>query len=235
MANIEKNIIITPNIGSSTDDPKIVFSAANTTTNAANIIVRAYSTSNGTLSIEGGVGQLFSVTNTFTGTIFSVNDVSGIPSIEVLDTGQIKMAQYSGNVSIFSTLNISSNTIQNGVINNRTISRNLAKGTVMANLENLSATVNAAGYPLVNTVTGNMDVFWSWKQMKSGTAVTGGTYTGSTMTTTPLSIGIPVAIGSGGDTVEVNLYEQSGINFYRIYYYQMLTGTNSTIIIEKIA
>jgi hypothetical protein len=114
MANIEKNIIITPNIGSSTDDPKIVFSAANTTTNAANITIRSYPTSNGTLSIEGGVGQLFSVTNTFTGTIFSVNDVSGIPSIEVLDTGQIKMAQYSGNVSILSTT--ASNSNANGAL-----------------------------------------------------------------------------------------------------------------------
>jgi hypothetical protein len=34
------------------------------------------------------------------GTIFSVNDISGIPSIEVLDTGLVKLAQYSGNVSI---------------------------------------------------------------------------------------------------------------------------------------
>ena len=30
--------------------------------------------------------------------IFSVNDVSGIPSVEVLDTGLVKLAQYSGNV-----------------------------------------------------------------------------------------------------------------------------------------
>jgi hypothetical protein len=34
------------------------------------------------------------------GTIFSVNDVSGIPSIEVLDTGLIKLAQYTGQVAI---------------------------------------------------------------------------------------------------------------------------------------
>ena len=135
----------------------------------------------------------------------------------------------TGNVKIFA------NTVQNGVTTNRTISRNLAKGTVMANLENLSVTVNAAGYPLVSTVTGNMDVFWSWKQIKSGTSMTGGVFTGTTMTTTPLSIGVPGAIGSGGDTVEVNLYEQTGINFYRIYYYQMLTSGNASIIIEKIA
>lgn len=33
-----------------------------------------------------------------TGTIFSANDISGIPSIEVLDTGLIKLGQYGGNV-----------------------------------------------------------------------------------------------------------------------------------------
>jgi hypothetical protein len=50
--------------------------------------------------VAGTAGQLFSVSDSFTGTIFSVNDVSGIPSIEVLDTGLVKMAQYSGQVAI---------------------------------------------------------------------------------------------------------------------------------------
>ena len=103
MANSDKNLIITPNIGSSTDDPKIVFSGANSTVSAQNITARVYPTSNGTLSFEGTSGQLFSITNSLTGTIFSVNDVSGIPSIAVQDTGLISMAPYSGNVSIGST------------------------------------------------------------------------------------------------------------------------------------
>ena len=96
----DKNILITPNIGSSTDDPKIVFSGADATTGAQNITLKAYPTSNGTLSFEGSAGQLFSITNSLTGTIYSVNDVSGIPSIEVLDTGLIKLAPYNGLVSI---------------------------------------------------------------------------------------------------------------------------------------
>ena len=52
------------------------------------------------LSISGNAGQLFSITDSFTGTIFSANDGSGVPSIEVLDTGLVKLAQYSGNVLI---------------------------------------------------------------------------------------------------------------------------------------
>jgi len=97
MALIDKNIIITPNIGAASD-PKIVFSGADAATAAQNITLTAYPTNGGTLSFDGSTGQLFSVTNSMSGTIFSANDVSGIPSIEVIDTGLVKIAQYSGNV-----------------------------------------------------------------------------------------------------------------------------------------
>jgi hypothetical protein len=99
MALSDKNIVITPNIGQSAD-PTIVFSGADSTTSAQNIALSVYPASNGTLSFDGSAGQLFSITNSLTGSIFSVNDISGIPSIEVLDTGTIKFAQYSGNVGI---------------------------------------------------------------------------------------------------------------------------------------
>lgn len=100
MANSDKQILITPNKGSTTDDPKIVFSGADGSTGPLDITVKVYPTNNGTLSFEGSAGQLFSVTNSLTGTIFSVNDISGIPSIEVIDDGTVKLAQYSGNVLV---------------------------------------------------------------------------------------------------------------------------------------
>ena len=99
MAHSDKNIVITPNIGSTTADPQIVFSGANASLGPQNITLRTYATSNGTLSFEGSAGQLFSITNSMSGSIFSVNDVSGVPSIEVLDSGIIKLAEYSGFVS----------------------------------------------------------------------------------------------------------------------------------------
>lgn len=98
MANTDKNIVITPNIGSSTADPKVVFSGADASTAAQSITLNVYPTNGGTLSFEGSAGQLFSIANSMSGTIFSANDVSGIPSIEVLDSGVIKLGQYSGNV-----------------------------------------------------------------------------------------------------------------------------------------
>ena len=50
----------------------------------------------GTLTFEGSAGQLLAITDSFSGTIFSANDISGIPSIEVLDSGLVKLAQYGG-------------------------------------------------------------------------------------------------------------------------------------------
>jgi hypothetical protein len=56
---------------------------------------------NGTLSFEASAGQLFSITNNLTtGSIFSVNDVSGIPSIDVDANGTVELAPFGGNVGI---------------------------------------------------------------------------------------------------------------------------------------
>ena len=99
MANTYKNIVVTPSRNSNSDDPKITFSGANTTANT-DITLRMYPTSNGTLSFEGSAGQLFSINNDLTGTIYSVNDVSGIPSLAVYANGQVDVARFSGNTFI---------------------------------------------------------------------------------------------------------------------------------------
>lgn len=103
MAYTDQNIVIVPGIGSSTDVPKIIFTASNTTTTAT-ITLRAYPTQGGQLSFEGSAGQLFSINNSLVGTIFSVNDISGIPSIAVQDTGLIQLAPYQGYVQIANTV-----------------------------------------------------------------------------------------------------------------------------------
>lgn len=54
----------------------------------------------GALSFSGSAGQLFSITDSLTGTIFGVNDISGVPSIEVDDDGTIRFAEFDGNVLI---------------------------------------------------------------------------------------------------------------------------------------
>jgi hypothetical protein len=94
MANSDKNILITPNTGSTTLNPTIRFTGANNTP------VTLRTLDNGTVSFEGTAGQLFSISDGLSGTIFSVNDISGIPSIEVLDTGLVKINQYNGSTTI---------------------------------------------------------------------------------------------------------------------------------------
>ena len=106
MANSDKDILITPNIGSSTDDPKIEFKGANSSLGPQTITAKVYPTNSGTLSFEGSAGQLFSITNNLTsGSIFSVNDVSGVPSIDVDANGTIEFAPFGGTVLINTTAN----------------------------------------------------------------------------------------------------------------------------------
>jgi hypothetical protein len=70
-------------------------------TTSTHITQKPYTINNGTLSWEGSAGQLFSITNNLTsGSIFSVNDVSGIPSIDVDANGTILFAPYGGNIGV---------------------------------------------------------------------------------------------------------------------------------------
>ena len=98
MATSYKNILITPNIGN-TSDPKIAFSGGNTSANT-DITLYVYPDSNGTISFEGNAGQLFSITNDLSNNLFGVNDVSGIPYIEVYANGFVSVAPFGGNVTI---------------------------------------------------------------------------------------------------------------------------------------
>jgi len=101
MANSDKDILITPNTGSSSADPKIEYVGADSSGNDTITVETLYDGTKATLSFEGSAGQLFSIVNDLTSNpIFSVNDVSGIPSIEVDSDGEIRLAEFSGNVGI---------------------------------------------------------------------------------------------------------------------------------------
>lgn len=140
MANSDKNLVITPNVGSSTGDPTITFSGADSSLGAQSLQARIYPTGNGTLSFEGSAGQLFSVTNSLTGTIYSVNDVSGLPSIEVFDTGVVRLARYSGRVIIGNITDNGTDTLQ------------FATGTSIS-LPNINSSGNVTATRFISTAT----------------------------------------------------------------------------------
>ena len=109
MANSDKNILITPNVSAATGTyPSIKFTGANNTPINLNVL------DDGTTSFTATSGQLFSISDVMTGSIFSVNDISGVPSMEVLDTGLVKINQYSG-----STVFGGSTAIQSGTVNSK--------------------------------------------------------------------------------------------------------------------
>jgi hypothetical protein len=96
MADSDKNILITPNRGQ-VAQPSVVFTGQGNDP----IVARVLDGVPGALSFEGSAGQLFSITNNLTtGSIFSVNDVSGIPSIDVNADGTVSIAAFGGNVGI---------------------------------------------------------------------------------------------------------------------------------------
>jgi hypothetical protein len=98
MANSDKNILITPSTSSATGIyPSIKMTGSGNTPITLSVL------DDNSLSFSGSAGQLFSISNSLTGSIFSVNDISGIPSIEVIDSGLIKLNQYSGQIVIGSS------------------------------------------------------------------------------------------------------------------------------------
>jgi hypothetical protein len=81
-----------------------------------------------TLSVSGDTGQLFSITDSQSGVIFAVNDISGVPSIEVDDTGTIRFAELFGNVLIGTAVDNGSKLQVNGNISATTLSLTATSG-----------------------------------------------------------------------------------------------------------
>ena len=130
-----------------------------------------------TLSFSGDSGQLFSITDNMTGTIFAVNDISGIPSIEVDDDGTIRFAEAFGNVLIGTSIDDGINKLQvagDMAANNITIT-----GALSAN-----GSIGTSGQVLASDGTKS---FWSTEVGFTGSA--GG-------------VGFTGSAGSGGGTDE---------------------------------
>ncbi len=94
MANSDKEILITPNRGQSAQ-PEIKY------VGSGNDPVTSKVLDDNTISFESGTNQLFTVgTNVTSGNVFTVADVSGVPSIAVNASGRVDLARYNGFASI---------------------------------------------------------------------------------------------------------------------------------------
>lgn len=152
MAYSNRNILITPNIGSSTAEPIVAYRGGSASTSAT-LYARVLDA--GTLSWEATAGQVHTIGDGMTGQFFSVNDVSGIPSISVNSSGQIQLAPYQGYVTIGG--NTASTTTGTGslqVLGGVGISGNLNIGGSFNLSANLAVGGAASTYGLsVNTTT----------------------------------------------------------------------------------
>lgn len=220
MAHSDKNIVITPNISSTTADPKIVFSGADASTGAQNITLQAYPTNSGTLSFEGSSGQLFSISNTMTGTIYSVNDVSGIPSIEVLDTGLVKIAQYSGNLVLGSAIDNGIAKLQ--VTGNQTVSGktiygpNTTWGAYLQVGGSSREYVDTATYASVAASDGNLHLdagsgkdlylnYYDGSSIRFGNGAN--SYVGSINTSGDMVLNGALTVGNGANSSNIYMYD----------------------------
>ena len=103
MANSDKDILITPNKGTSSI-PEVSF------VGQVNSPIKLRVLDDNTLSFEGSAGQLFSINNNLTtGTIFAVSDVSGVPSLSVDANGALKLVPFNGVAMVGGTTTTSSN------------------------------------------------------------------------------------------------------------------------------
>jgi hypothetical protein len=98
-----------------------------------------------------------------TGTIFSANDVSGIPSIEVLDTGMVKLGQYGGNIVLGSGTDDGTNKLQ--VTGTGYISSTLTVGKP-SDLANATLILNAYYQATVEFHKGGVRR-WRWNKESS--------------------------------------------------------------------
>ncbi|MFM7851556.1 MAG: hypothetical protein ACKO96_06450, partial [Flammeovirgaceae bacterium] len=81
------------------------FVGVNTTTPTANLHISGtvstasaalyvYKSGSTTVDIQGSQGQLFSITDALSGSLMSVNDISGLPILEVFSNDTVVMGTY---------------------------------------------------------------------------------------------------------------------------------------------
>ena len=97
-----QDILITPGSG----EPQMLFRGSGAIDTAVELnVMSSYQSATGSgtaLLFEGQEGLLFGVTdNLSSGTIFSVADITGLPTIEVDASGDVKLAEYGNSVTVF--------------------------------------------------------------------------------------------------------------------------------------
>jgi hypothetical protein len=109
-----------------------ILSGSFSTSSAALLIYKSGST---TLDIQGSQGQLFSVVDNLSGSLMSVNDVSGLPILEVFSDDRVVMGTYGTPAMVIT----GSNTIISGSLRGNVISSSIASTTASLDLAQIAS------------------------------------------------------------------------------------------------
>ena len=181
-----QDIKIVPNKDSVTSGAYIQFTGLNS--GATNISLNVLN--NSTISYEGTAGQLFSISDTMSGTIFSVNDMSGIPLIDASSSGLVRLAPIygevltnklivqppvqSGNTNLFEVKNLSG-TIISFINRSGQFGGGLASGAGVITGYSLASGLSSGNY-LATNGSGNL----SWQAVSASVIVNDDTTTSGT-------------------------------------------------------
>lgn len=129
------DIVITPNRGTS-NNPKIDF----TGTSAGTIKLEVLA--DGSISWNGANGSLFSIADGLSGSLMSVNDISGLPAFEVFSDNRVVIGQFGAKLGIgiasptaplqIATTGVDEQLILGSTATNRDIAMSMYSGTTKA-------------------------------------------------------------------------------------------------------
>jgi hypothetical protein len=97
------SIVSTANITAS----RALFSSSNGTVSGSTLVVYGSGSTNPVFTVQGSQGELFSITDSLSGSLFSVNDISGLPILEVFSDSTTLIGNYQA-PALYTTVKLSS-------------------------------------------------------------------------------------------------------------------------------
>jgi hypothetical protein len=100
-AQITGSLAVTQNITGS----RMFLSSSNGTASGSTLTIYGSGSAQPVFTVQGSQGELFSITDSLSGSLFSVNDISGLPILEVFSNGTTLIGNYADPMLITTTYN----------------------------------------------------------------------------------------------------------------------------------